>query len=201
MKGIRRPSHKYLLRWSCDLLRRCAKVARSIWDILGYGHTGPLDIVRPPALGEVWVVVDHRGWIVRDRAMLYDARRCDTRDLEYRTIVARRRATSLYVMRRPACVYHIFTCSLVASWSCDVLRRRTRSHNHHTTVIVFRCWLQQTIIVKSYDLVRLSYHGCTMSYDVVLVISDCPDCLLKRIFYKCDHKTKIAISYPSRGQS
>ena len=29
-------------------------------------------IVWPPAMGEVWVIVDHRGWIVRNRAMLYD---------------------------------------------------------------------------------------------------------------------------------
>ena len=43
-------------------------------------------------------------------------------------------------------VYTIFSHVLIARpshdivpWSCDVLRHRTRSHNHRTTAIMFRC--------------------------------------------------------------
>ena len=102
------------------------------------------------------------GWIVRNRAMLYDVAAIDEPMttswrffvifqnlvampdiVEYRTIIARRRANSLDVMRRRGCLYHIFTCSHdVVPWSCDILRHRTKSHNHRMTVIVFRCWLQ-----------------------------------------------------------
>ena len=63
MKGIGRPSHKYLVRWSCDLLRRCAKVARSIWypHDPKWWHRAVRHRIRPPARGEIWVIVDHRG--------------------------------------------------------------------------------------------------------------------------------------------
>ena len=59
-------------------------------------------------------------------------------------LVEYRRATYLDVMRRRGCLYHICTCSHVhglRTICCPmvVLRHRTRSLNHRTAVIVFRC--------------------------------------------------------------
>ena len=120
-----------------------------IWDILSCGHTGPWEIIRPPTMGEVWVIVDHRGWIVRNRAMLYDVEAIEGPSttswrflvmfknlvatpevVEYCTIIARRRAASLDIMRRRGYLYHIFTCSHCTAFSrCSmVLRRITTSY-------------------------------------------------------------------------
>ena len=132
------------------------------------------------------------GWIVRNRAMLYDVAAIEGPSktswrflimfknlvtmpeiVEYRTIIARRRATYLDVMRRRGCLYHIFTCSHVhglLTMSChgratsyDIVRDRTTTVRlNHFQMLTSAS--RQTIIVKSYDLVRLSYDGRTMSY-------------------------------------
>ena len=76
--------------------------------------------------------------------------------VEYRTVIARRRVTSLVadvLIYTP--YFHLFLCSRpshdVVSWSCEYDYNRAQTS-------------RQTIIVKSYDLVRLSYDGRIMLY-------------------------------------
>ena len=40
IKGIGRSSHKYLVQWSCEILRRCAGNRAFNFRYLGCGHTG-----------------------------------------------------------------------------------------------------------------------------------------------------------------
>ena len=72
------------------------------------------------------------------------------------------------------------------------------SHDHRTTLprdLTMMSASRQTIVVKSYDLV--SYNGRKMLDDFPTIVPDASQ--THRI--QCDHKTKIVISYPSRGQS
>ena len=77
--------------------------------------------------------------------------------------------------------------------SYNVVRHRTKSHNHRTTLPHDRMMMsasRQTIVVKSYDLVRLSDDGRKMSDDFPTIVLDASQ--THRI--QCDHKTKIVIS-------
>ena len=74
-----------------------------------------------------------------------------------------------------------------------VVRHRTKSHDHRTTLPrdpTMMSASRQTIVVKSYDLVRLSYDGRKMSDDFPTIVPDASQ--THRI--QCDHKTKIVIS-------
>ena len=142
MKDIGRPSHNYLGRWSCALLRRCAKVARSIWDNLSYGHTGPFG--HRTMFGWSWIIGGESCVIVRCYTTSQPSRAkhdvlavfghvqkpdCDARDrLEYRTIITRRRVTSLDFMRRRGYLYHIFTCSHVHGLLTMLCHGRAKSY-------------------------------------------------------------------------
>ena len=140
---------------------------------------------------EVWVIVDHPGWIVRNRAMLHDVAAIEGASMTYWRLlvmfkssrescdISWRDATSrmfsstchIFTCARPICTFIVAMCIWiniylsiyhdVVPWSYDVVRHRTRSHNHRPTIIVFRL---QLLTVKSYNLVRLSYDGRTMSY-------------------------------------
>ena len=86
--------------------------------------------------------------------------------------VMRRCATALNVMRRRGCLYHIFTCSHVHGLLMMLCHGRATSYDSvrdRTTIVLHRVQMlnsafRQAIIVKSYDLIRLSYDGLTMSY-------------------------------------
>ena len=118
---------------------------------------------------------------------------CDARDLEYRTIIARRRATYLDVMRGRGC--HI--CSHVLMWTafsrcCSmVVRRLTTSYEiaqpSYDCNRVQTSASRQTIIVKSSDLVRLSCDGVLRCRTSSIHTS-------QTHLFRCDHKTKIVIS-------
>ena len=75
-----------------------------------------------------------------------------------------------------------------------------KSHDHRTTLPrdpTMMSASRQTIVVKLYDLVRLSYDGHKMSDDFPTIVPDASQ--THRI--QCDHKIKIVISQPSPGQS
>ena len=60
---------------------------------------------------------------------------------------------------------HLLTCTAFSRCRVMIVRHRMRSHNRHTTLIVFRLWLQFLADnSKASDLVRLSYDGRTVSY-------------------------------------
>ena len=103
---------------------------------------------------------------------------CCTVIVGYHTIIARRRLS-------PAWPYHD-----VVPWSCDVMLRGC------TTIVRFSSCaydgFRQTIVMQSYNFVRLSYDGRTIS----IRLSQLPTCL--RLFnmrlFQCGHKSKIVIS-------
>ena len=112
--------------------------------------------IRPPAMGEVWVIVDHR--YTTSQPSRCQACTTSWRFLAmFKNLVAmpeivsyNHRATScdlsLDVMRHRGCLYHIFTCSHVhghltmlchvRATSYDIVRDRT---NIVRLYIVFRC--------------------------------------------------------------
>ena len=81
----------------------------------------------------------------------------------YRTIIVRRRTSSRLIVRH----FHLFHLKIlikdiarpsydVVRWSCDVLRHRTKSHDHRTILPrdpTMMSASRQTIVVKSFDLV------------------------------------------------
>ena len=60
---------------------------------------------------------------------------------------------------------------------------------------------RQTIIVKSCDPVRLSYDGRTSSIRLSKIIYVIVLTASQAHLFQCDHKIKIVMSQPSRGQS
>ena len=91
---------------------------------------------------------------------------------------------------------HVLTCCAM------VVRRLTTSYEiaqesydfNRVQKMTSASW--QTIIVKSYDLIRLSYDGRTMSYylhTIIYVPTIVPNASQPHIF-QFDHKTKIVIS-------
>ena len=129
-------------------------IAHSIWDILGYGHTGrrtSYNHLRWVKFGWSWTIW---GWIVRNRAVLYDVAAIEGhrttswrflvmftpwfrfRDVEYHTIIAWRHATSRMYVPYFHMFLFVWPSHDVVPWSCDVLRHRTISHNHRTIVFV-----------------------------------------------------------------
>ena len=88
----------------------------------------------------------------------------------YRTIIARRCATSIDVMRRRGWLCHICTCSHVHCLLMMLCIGRMTSYEiaqpsyDCNRVQMLTSASRQTITVKSYDLIRLSYDGRTMSY-------------------------------------
>ena len=153
------------MRWSCDILRHCV----SIWDILSYGHTGlktSYDHLRWAKFGWSWTIGE---WIVR----------CYTTS-QPSTGLARRLGGFWSCPRLYRVSYnHCATSSNVAnvctifaqdvvSWSCDVLRHRTKSHNHRTTLIVL-IWLLQ-LLGRQSKWSRTTNNGRTMSYYVHTII-------------------------------
>ena len=155
-------------------LQRCAMVACSIWDILSDCHTGPSG-------------GGGGGWIVRNRGMSYDVaaieghRTTSWRLLvmfknmvampeiaEYRTIVVRRRSTSLDVMRCRGCLYHTLTCSHLHVLLMMLCHGCATSYDivcDRTTIVRLQSFSDDDQLIGNHsEVVRLSYVGRTMSY-------------------------------------
>ena len=141
-------------------------VSHSIWNILSYGHTRlktPYDHLRWTKFGWSWTIGCESCVIVRCYTTSQPSRGIArllvgfgyfSKTWLYRTIIARRS--------------HLYGPSHdVVSWSCDVLR-------DHTIIVrlvqMMTSASRQTIIVKSNDLLRLSYDGRTMSYYFYAII-------------------------------
>ena len=88
--------------------------------------------------------------------------------VEYRTTIARRRATSPDVMRRCGCLYHISTCSHVHGLLTMLCHVRATSYDiaqpsyDCNRIQMLTSASRQTI--NPNEIVRLSYDGRTMSY-------------------------------------
>ena len=128
----------------------------------------------------------------RDCSVSYDhsATSCD---------IARRHATSRIFIP----YFHI--CTAFSRCCVMFVRRLTKSYELAQPSHDFN-WVptmvsasQQTIVMQSYNLVRLSYDGRTISYNfhTIATILYIP-AIESQI--RCDHKVNIVISWPSRGQ-
>ena len=159
-----------------DLLRRCAMVACSIWDILSYGHTElktSHDHLRWAKFGRLWTI---GWWIVCNRVM-------STSQLS--SIVQSSRDVA------EACTIfsHVLTCTAFSRCCAMILRCLTTSYepSYDFNRVQMMTSASRQIIIYS-EVVRPRTTVIWRSYDAVLFpydylrACDCPKCVANPYF-------------------